>query len=167
MDKIDPEDIIVKETFSFEGDPIPKYVEEESRREENVKHFSMPNGTYTAVVYPTAVHRKDADGVWQDINNDPSQRSVRGTQKYETADSRVSFALKLSGLTAKLESDGSISLSDTQTGVIKYRIPAPFMYAHIVGLHHEIVRALCITLELTYQITMWYAKSVNLIFISI
>ena len=40
-----------------------------SRREENVKHFDIGNGMYQAVTYGTAVHRKDANGIWQDIDN--------------------------------------------------------------------------------------------------
>ncbi len=40
-----------------------------SRREENVKHFDIGNGMYQAVTYGTAVHRKDSNGVWQDIDN--------------------------------------------------------------------------------------------------
>ena len=76
----------------IEGDVIGEYVEDVSKREENVKHFANPDGTYTAIVYPTAVHRKDADGVWQDINNDLTLTSVRGSEKFATEDSRVSFA---------------------------------------------------------------------------
>ena len=39
-------------------------------REANVKHFYMGDGTYQALTYPEAVHRKDANGTWQDIDND-------------------------------------------------------------------------------------------------
>ncbi len=78
------------------GDVIGEYVEVLSRREENIKHFALPDGTYTAIVYPNAVHRKDADGVWQDIDNDLALLSVKGTQKYATADSRVSFSKSFS-----------------------------------------------------------------------
>ena len=38
-------------------------------REENVKHFRMDDGTYTAVAYDQPVHYEDANGTWQDIDN--------------------------------------------------------------------------------------------------
>lgn len=34
-------------------------VEIEEKRERNVKHFLLPDGSYEAVVYTDAVHRKD------------------------------------------------------------------------------------------------------------
>lgn len=40
-----------------------------SRREESVKHFDLGQGNYQAIAYGKAVHRKDADGNWQDIDN--------------------------------------------------------------------------------------------------
>ena len=40
-----------------------------SLREENVKHFRLDNGTYEAVIYGEAVHRKDKNGEWTDIDN--------------------------------------------------------------------------------------------------
>ena len=41
---------------------IGNVIEITDRREENVKHFSLPNGTIEAVVYSKPVHRKDASG---------------------------------------------------------------------------------------------------------
>lgn len=38
-------------------------------RDESVKHFDMGDGTYQAVTYGYPVHRKDAIGKWQDIDN--------------------------------------------------------------------------------------------------
>ena len=96
------------------GDIIGEYVEDISRREENVKHFALPDGTYTAIVYPTAVHRKDADGAWQDINNDLSFSSVKGSEKFATFDSRVSFSSRFSPsseLMTLSENGYSISMS--------------------------------------------------------
>ncbi len=80
--------------------PNPDYVEPgsvrelESRREENVKHFLLPDNTVQAVVYADAVHRKDADGNWQDISNDLSLTEYKGVKFYTTADERVVFAEK-------------------------------------------------------------------------
>ena len=64
----------------------------ESRREENVKHFLMPDNTVQAIVYADAVHRKDADGNWQNISNDLALTEVKGVKFYTTADERVVFA---------------------------------------------------------------------------
>ena len=67
-----PENITdVTEEVSF-ADPdefIPAVYEVEDLREESVKHFSLPDGTYQAVSYSGAVHRKNADGTWRDIDN--------------------------------------------------------------------------------------------------
>ncbi len=38
-------------------------------RQENVKHFRLPDGSYIAAQYDTAVHYQDADGAWRDIDN--------------------------------------------------------------------------------------------------
>ena len=83
-----------------------RYVEDVSKREENVKHFLMPDGTYTAVAYPNAVHRMDSNGVWQDINNDLTIKSVNGKQRYSTDDNRFTFS---SGLTLN---DVLVTLTD-------------------------------------------------------
>lgn len=77
---------------NIEEIPEEKIVELEALRESNVKHFRLPDGNYEAVSYGQAVHRKDADGVWQDINNDLSLTTVGAKQLYTTADSRVSYA---------------------------------------------------------------------------
>ena len=62
-----------------------------SLREENVKHFSLPNGTYEAVAYASAVHRLDESGNWQDIDNTLSPAAVNGKTMLQTADGRVSL----------------------------------------------------------------------------
>lgn len=63
-------------------------------REENVKHFRLADGTYEAVVYAEAVHRKDENGDWQDIDNTLELISDNGSPKYISSDSRVKFAEK-------------------------------------------------------------------------
>ena len=80
--------------------PTSDYVEAgsireiESRREENVKHFLLPDNTVQAIVYADAVHRRDADGNWQDLSNDLSIMEIKGVKFYTTADQRVVFAEK-------------------------------------------------------------------------
>ncbi len=71
-------------------DTTGKVVEVIERREEDVKHFQKPDGTYTAVSYANEVHRKDEDGNWQDIDN--SLSSTRSASAYSTKDGRVSFS---------------------------------------------------------------------------
>ena len=46
-----------------------KITEIVDRREENVKHFRMADGSVRAISYGCAVHRKDENGIWQDIDN--------------------------------------------------------------------------------------------------
>lgn len=61
----------------------------EARREENVKHFQLPDGSVEAVVYNRPVHRKDASGVWQNIDNRLSSVNL---QAYATDDLRTVFS---------------------------------------------------------------------------
>ena len=89
-------------------------IEDISLREENVKHFQMPDGTYKAVVYPSAVHRKDGNGQWKDINNDISLKTVKSKQRYTTSDERISFSDAFSAnseLISINENGHSISMS--------------------------------------------------------
>lgn len=86
-------DGIIGESMEFvDGSAIDGIVEVESLREENAKHFKLTDGTYEMVVYGDAVHRKDADGNWQDIDNNLALQTVSGNQLYSTGDLRTSFA---------------------------------------------------------------------------
>lgn len=67
-------------------------IEIESRREENVKHFILPDGSIEAVIYGNAVHRKDADGKWKDIDNNLSETYSKISSTYATKDQRVLFS---------------------------------------------------------------------------
>lgn len=64
-----------------------------SLRGENVKHFHLPDGTYQAVVYGEPVHRLNADGEWEEIDNTLTE--ANGV--IATGDSRVKFAKKITG----------------------------------------------------------------------
>jgi hypothetical protein len=75
--------------YAVEDDSI-KEVEE--LREENVKHFEMPDGTFKAIVYSEPVHRKDADGKWQDIDNTLSSEKENGNTNYSSFDGRIKFS---------------------------------------------------------------------------
>ena len=63
------------------------------RREANVKHFALEDGTYTAVMYGSAVHTQDAEGNWQDIDN----RLSDSGSEFSTSNARIKFAKKITG----------------------------------------------------------------------
>ncbi len=78
----------------IETDEIIGEVEEITElREESVKHFRLSNGMYKAISYKAPVHRKDENGVWQDIDNSLKSTDLKGLKVYSTTDSRVSFAV--------------------------------------------------------------------------
>lgn len=54
------------DTFTYEQPDVSGEIPE--LRGEYEKHFSLSDGTYSAVVYPYAVHY-DEDGTWQEIDN--------------------------------------------------------------------------------------------------
>ena len=63
------------------------------RREANVKHFALEDGSYTAVMYNSAVHTQDAEGNWQDIDN----RLSDSGSEFSTSNARIKFAKKITG----------------------------------------------------------------------
>lgn len=65
-------------------------------RTENVKYFDNGDGTFEAVSYGVAVHRKDQNGEWQDIDNTLTLREKEVAVRYIAADERISFASSLS-----------------------------------------------------------------------
>ena len=250
------------EALSWTAEPVYHYAVNEipDLREENVKHFYMPDGTYKAVVYADSIHRQDATGAWKDIDNSLSIKSVSGTNKYSTSDGRVTFApvfthnsnvmtltengytvsmamtgtlpdhistqnvpltmtdagvnrneqlgwhsiddaanidtsssvkytnvaektdleyiltgndikeniiikapqsgyeytfiLTLSGLTAMLENDGSVTLSDAETGDAVYFIPAPYMYDAAGNTSHSVSYSLLTIKDEIYALTV-------------
>ena len=71
---------------------VDEVIELTDRREENVKHFDMGDGTYNAISYAKAVHRKDQNGEWQPINNRLSLTTIQSTNAYSTPDMRTVFA---------------------------------------------------------------------------
>lgn len=65
-------------------------LEIESLREESSKHFQLGDGGYQAIAYTMAVHRKDAEGKWQDIDN-RLYIDQNDTARYSTNDRRFFF----------------------------------------------------------------------------
>ena len=88
----DVPEIVADSQEYTDNELIGEVVEIVSLREKNVKHFHLADGTYEAVVYAHPVHRKDENGVWQDIDNNLSLTDDGILQKYRTSDSRVKFA---------------------------------------------------------------------------
>lgn len=84
------DEIQLKLELAQESDDL--VFEVEAMREENVKHFHLEDGSFQAVTYGSAVHRKDADGKWQDIDNTLVLQNVKGTNRYSAPNSRVTFA---------------------------------------------------------------------------
>jgi RHS repeat-associated protein len=80
---------VVSETSEHTGEIF----EDVSRREENVKHFRLEDGTYMAAQYDTAVHTLDENGEWQDIDNTLSESG----SEYSTSNARIKFAKKITG----------------------------------------------------------------------
>ena len=94
---------------------INEVKEVEALREENVKHFEMPDGTFKAVVYSEPVHRKDADGNWQDIDNTLTSVSKNGLTDYASSDGRIKFSKDIKSADGRIfelnENGYSISFS--------------------------------------------------------
>lgn len=63
------------------------------RRDENVKHFRRADGSIDAIVYGYAVHTKDKEGKWQDIDNRLFLDDL-DSKTYKTLDDRIAFASK-------------------------------------------------------------------------
>ena len=80
---------VVSETSEHTGEIF----EDVSRREENVKHFRLEDGTYIAAQYDTAVHALDENGEWQDIDNTLSESG----SEYSTSNARIKFSKKITG----------------------------------------------------------------------
>ena len=89
---IDEQEIVTDEI-------IGSVSEVDSLREENVKHFRLSDGTYEAIIYSQPVHRKDKEGVWQDIDNTIELTADAKVSRYATQDLRVSFADRFSNNT--------------------------------------------------------------------
>lgn len=80
---------VVSEPAEYTGEIF----EDINRREENVKHFRLEDGTYMAAQYDTAVHSLDENGEWQNIDN----TLYESGSEYSTSNARVKFAKKITG----------------------------------------------------------------------
>ena len=98
--------------------PATILFEEESLREESVKHFRMDDGSYIAVQYGTPVHYMDEDGQWVDYDNtlqSVSSLDGSGTESYRVVngDSVRVFAADANADTLLAVQKGNYGLSLT------------------------------------------------------
>lgn len=89
---------------AYTASPIVE--EDVSKRGEYEKHFICEDGSYIAATYPYAVHEKDENGEWVDIDNSLAFKNNR--IENQSAVNGVSFAPKAAtaGQLARLEKDG-------------------------------------------------------------
>lgn len=82
-------------------------VEIESLRDKYTKHFQISDGTYQAVTYDYPVHRLDANGNWQDIDN----RLYKKNGTYTSTDSRTVFSTNIKPENMVMIHDGDYQIS--------------------------------------------------------
>lgn len=98
--------------------------EDEALRDENTKHFKLSDGTTKAVVYSQAVHYKDADGKWVDIDN---ALSLNGSEYSSNNKSEIKFANKSgsNGLVSIKDGDYKIDFTPLNTNKVSVVIENP------------------------------------------
>ena len=98
--------------------------EDKALRDENIKHFKLSDGTTKAVVYSQAVHYKDADGKWVDIDN---ALTLNGSEYSSNNKQTVKFANKSgsNGLVSIKDGDYKIDFTPLNTNKIKVEIVNP------------------------------------------
>lgn len=98
--------------------------EDETLRDENTKHFKLSDGTTKAVVYSQAVHYKDADGNWVDIDN---ALTLNGSEYSSNNKSEIKFANKSgsTGLVSIKDGDYKIDFTPLNTNKVSVVIENP------------------------------------------
>ncbi|MDR1409353.1 MAG: DUF4474 domain-containing protein, partial [Oscillospiraceae bacterium] len=97
--------------------------EEVSLRTENTKYFRLSDGTNQAMMYSQAVHYKDDNGKWKDIDNTLTEKTANGKKTLETTEGSSKVMLPESfanGQKATLAKDGlsvAFALSAENEGV--------------------------------------------------
>ena len=98
--------------------------ENEALRGENIKHFKLSDGTTKAVVYPQAVHYKDENGKWVDIDN---ALTLNGSEYSSNNKQSIKFANKSgsSGLVSIKDGDYKIDFTPLSTNKVSAVIENP------------------------------------------
>ena len=81
------------EQITDESTPPDAMFELTDRREQNVKHFRLSDGSIVAAQYAAPVHEQDENGEWHDIDNTLGDSG----NEYATPNARVKFAKKITG----------------------------------------------------------------------
>ncbi len=91
--------------------------EVEDLREEDTKHFRLSDGSYVAVAYGLPVHFQDAEGKWQDIDNQLVLNPEAQTYSARTANTASVFASSLNSgfLFSSSKGDHSVAMSILDT----------------------------------------------------
>lgn len=124
-DTIDHEAIIDKlhadEAENAEAQAI--VAEETGMRSENEKHYRLEDGSYVAAQYPTAVHYKDENGNWVDIDNTLSFEESKSDEDFDGyTNNENSFSVKLANdakdqLFRLNDGEGSVSMKLSESAV--------------------------------------------------
>lgn len=98
--------------------------EEESLREESIKHFKLSNGTTKAVIYSHPVHYKDENGNWVDIDNALTLNGNEYTTKNKT---EIKLANKSgsNGLVSIKDGEYKIDFTPLDTSKVRVEIENP------------------------------------------
>ena len=98
--------------------------EDKELRDENIKHFKLSDGTTKAVVYSQAVHYKDADGNWVDIDN---ALTLNGSEYSSNNKQSIKFANKSgsNGLVSIKDGDYKIDFTPLNTNKVSVVIENP------------------------------------------
>ena len=98
--------------------------EDETLRDENTKHFKLSDGTTKAVVYSQAVHYKDEDGKWVDIDN---ALTLNGSEYSSNNKQSIKFANKSgsTGLVSIKDGDYKIDFTPLNTNKVSVVIENP------------------------------------------
>ena len=86
---LDTEKIIGSEQATFSEAEV--LAEDVSKRSEYEKHYLRSDGTYVAVSYNDAIHYKDDNGEWQDVDNKIELDTADGKYKNGTPSFRTDF----------------------------------------------------------------------------
>lgn len=79
--------------------------EDTTKRGEFEKHYLCSDGTFVAVTYAEAVHYRDDNGEWTDIDNSLSANETIGAYEAQNGDYKVSF------YTAPVQTPGDTSVA--------------------------------------------------------
>ena len=118
----------ISENADGESELIAKDIivleEDNTLREKNVKHFKLSDGTTKAVVYPQAVHYKDSNGKWIDIDN---ALTLNGSEYSSNNKTQIKFGNKSgsSGLVSIKDGEYKIDFTPLNTNKVAVIIENP------------------------------------------